>query len=187
MASSFSVPTREIPTLTTQRLTLRPYASADVEPLFRLLNEGDVLRYFPNPLPPPRDRVERIVNHILDHWQEQGFGWWAVERRSDTALMGWCGLTFLPETGETEIAYLLERAYWEQGFATEAATASLRFGFERLVLPRIIGLVHPDNRGSQHVLEKLGMAFVDRASYFGMELLRYWRDRESWLPADAQS
>ena len=177
---------RETPLLTTQRLHLRPYTLADVEPLFRLLNEGDVLRYFPNPRPPQREQVERWIGSFLAHWQEQGYGWWAVERQSDAALMGWCGLTFLPETGETEVAYLLGRAYWGQGLATEAATASLRFGFEHLALPRIIGLVHPDNHGSKHVLEKLGMAFVDRADYFGMALLRYRRDRETWLPVDGQ-
>lgn len=186
MRSSSPLAAREIPTLTTQRLALRPYTPADVDLLFHLLNEGDVLHYFPNPLPPPRDRVERIVNHILAHWQEHGYGWWAVERQPDTALMGWCGLTFLPETGETEVAYLLGRAFWGQGFATEAAMASVRFGFEQVALPRIIGLVHPDNRGSQHVLEKLGMTFVDRAGYFGMELMRYGRDRDTWLPADGQ-
>jgi len=187
MSNQPSPITREVPTLTTQRLSLRPYTSADVEPLHRLLNEGDVLRYFPNPLPPPREQVERIVNHILAHWQEQGFGWWALEQQADPHLMGWCGLTYLPETGETEVAYCLGKAYWGQGFATEAAMATLRFGFERLALPRIIGLVHPDNGASRHVLEKLGMSFVDRTSYFGMDILRYWRDRETWLPAHGKA
>jgi len=186
MTNSPSPIPREIPTLTTRRLFLRPYTNADVEPLHRLLNEGDVLRYFPNPLPPSQQQVERIVNHILAHWQEQGFGWWALDQQADPHLMGWCGLTFLPETGETEVAYLLGRSYWGHGLATEAAMASLRFGFERLALPRIIGLVHPDNLGSQHVLEKLGMSFVDRTRYFGMDLLRYWRDRETWLLANGQ-
>lgn len=179
-------PAREIPTLTTQRLTLRPYTPEDIDPLHRLLNEGDVLRYFPNPSPPALEKVEKWVQGFLAHWQEQGYGWWALERLGDPSLMGWCGLTFLPETGETEVAYLLGRPYWGKGFATEAATAALRFGFERLALPRIIGLVHPDNRGSQHVLEKLGMSLVDRSLYFGMDLLRYGCDREAWLTAHPQ-
>lgn len=174
---------REMPTLTTQRLTLRPYTPEDIDPLHRLLNEGDVLRYFPNPTPPSLEQVEKWVSHFLAHWQEQGYGWWALDQPGDPSLMGWCGLTFLPETGETEVAYLLGRRHWGKGFATEAAAAALGFGFEQLALRRIIGLVHPDNRGSQHVLEKVGMSFVDRSVYFGMELLRYWADRDAWLLA----
>jgi RimJ/RimL family protein N-acetyltransferase len=175
-----------IPTLQTARLAMRPFTFADVDPLYLLLADPDVLRYFPNPGAPPRDRVERIVGHILDHWHEHGLGWWALEQLAQPRLMGWCGLTFLPETGETEVAYCLGKAYWGQGFATEAATASLRFGFESLARPRIIGLVHPDNRASAHVLEKLGMSFVDRTPYFGMELLRYGRDAGTWPSANGQ-
>jgi ribosomal-protein-alanine N-acetyltransferase len=179
MSSQTPLGDKTTPTLTTARLDLRPFTASDVEPLYLLLQEPDVLRYFPNPSTPPRDRVERIVTHILAHWQEHGFGWWAVHERSRPHLLGWCGLTFLPETGETEVAYCLGKPYWGQGFATEAATASLRFGFDTLALSRIIGLVHPENKASSHVLEKLGMSFVDRSCYFGMELLRYWRDRET--------
>jgi ribosomal-protein-alanine N-acetyltransferase len=155
--------------------------------LYLILNDADVLRYFPNPSAPPRDRVERLVSNILAHWQEHGFGWWAVELQAEPHLMGWCGLTFLPETGETEVAYCLGKPHWGKGFATEAAMASLHFGFETWALPRIIGLVHPENRASIHVLEKLGMSFIDRSCYFGMDLLRYWRERDDWLVVHEQA
>ena len=187
MSNQPSLAGREVPGLATERLILRPFTLADVEPLYLLLQDPEVLRYFPNPSTPPRDRVQRLVGNILAHWQEHGFGWWALEQQAEPRLMGWCGLTFLPETGETEVAYCLGKPYWGQGFATEAASASLRFGFESLTLPRIIGLVHPDNTASSHVLEKLGMSFVDRSRYFGMDLLRYWRDGDTWPSAHEQA
>src|SRR5512137_2872803 len=110
-----------IPTLTTARLTLRPLSEADAPALLQLLNTGDVLRYFPNPAPADRARVDRLIAHHRNHWAERGLGWWAVERHAPSGLIGCAGLEYLPETGETEVAYLLGRDYWGQGLATEAA------------------------------------------------------------------
>jgi RimJ/RimL family protein N-acetyltransferase len=162
-----------IPTKWTSRLVLRPFTEDDAEPLYGILCQDDILRYFPNPGPPSPERVQRLVAHQLVHWAERGLGWWAVQPRGTQELIGWCGLQFLPETQETEVGYLLSRPFWGRGLTTEAATTSLRFGFEELGLESIIGLVHPDNIASRRVLEKLGMGFVDRAIYFGMECLRY--------------
>jgi [ribosomal protein S5]-alanine N-acetyltransferase len=164
---------KPIPTLTTQRLILRPFSEADAPPLLHLLTSGEVLRYFPNPASPDRARVDRIIAHHLNQWAERGLGWWALERRDQPGLIGCAGLEFLPETGETEVAYLLGQAYWGQGLATETAQAALHFGFETLGLETIIGLVHPQNLASSHVLEKLGMTLVERKVYFGMEMNRY--------------
>lgn len=172
-----------IPTLRTRRLRLRPFEEADSERLHRILGEEGILRYFPNPEPPPLERVERLVAHQLEHWEEHRLGWWAVEPIEDPELIGWVGLQFLPETGETEVAYLLSKAYWGQGLATEGARASLQFGFEKLGLETIIALVHPENWASIRVIEKLAMRFVDQANYFGMDLYRYSLDVSSWNPA----
>lgn len=172
-----------IPTLRTRRLRLRPFEEADSERLHCILGEEGILRYFPNPEPPPLERVERLVAHQLEHWEEHRLGWWAVEPIEDPELIGWVGLQFLPETGETEVAYLLSKAYWGQGLATEGARASLQFGFEKLGLETIIALVHPENWASIRVIEKLAMRFVDQANYFGMDLYRYSLDVSSWNPA----
>jgi [ribosomal protein S5]-alanine N-acetyltransferase len=171
--------------LTTTRLTLRPFSGADVPALLQLLNTGGVLRYFPNPAPANEARVDRLIAHHLNEWAERGLGWWALERRAQAGLIGCAGLEFLPETNETEVAYLLGRDHWGQGLATEAGGAALQFGFETLHLETIIGLVHPQNRASIHVLEKLGLVFVDRNTYFGMEVNRYAAQRPS-RPVEVQ-
>jgi RimJ/RimL family protein N-acetyltransferase len=174
----------EIPTLTTPRLILRPFTAEDIKPLHQILVEEGVLRYFPNPEPPAQERVERLVAGQLKHWAEHNLGWWAVEPCVKSELIGWNGLQFLPETGEVEVGYLLSRAYWGQGLATEGARASIRYGFETLGLDQIVAIVHPENRASQRVIEKLGMSLVDRTHYFGMEVLRYRLDRSA--PQDRQ-
>ena len=149
-----------------------------------------MLRYFPNTTPPPLDRVQRLVSGQLKHWDEHGYGWWAVSPRAcgdagpvDEPLIGWAGLTYLPETGETEVAYLLGKPFWGRGLATEAARASLRYGFEDLGIGTIVGIVHPDNLASRRVLEKAGLSYLDRAHYFGMDVLRYAIERSAWVPS----
>ena len=163
----------DIPCVTTERLILRPFSEQDVEPLFDILQQPGILRYFPRSDPLPREAVERIVTRWLTHWEEHGYGWWAVELRDDPHLLGWTGLTYLPETGETEVAYLLRQEVWRRGLATEAAKTALRFGFDRFDFPFIIGLTHPENIASQRVLEKSGLRFVEEAAYFGMDCYRY--------------
>jgi RimJ/RimL family protein N-acetyltransferase len=87
--------------------------------------------------------------------------------------MGWCGLQFLPDSNETEVAYCLGRPFWGLGYATEAARESLEYGLKELNLKEIIGLTHIQNKASQNVLLKIGLHFVDRRTYFGMECLRF--------------
>jgi ribosomal-protein-alanine N-acetyltransferase len=162
-------------------LLLRAFTENDAKPLHEIAEERDVLRYFPNPLPPPFDRVRRLVQEQLEHWQEHGYGWWALERLNQPGnFIGWAGLQYLPETDETEVGYLLGSAYWGLGLATEAARASVRFGFEELDLRQIVGIVHPDNVASQRVLEKAGLSCVERVVYFNMDCYRYVIKRSGW-------
>jgi RimJ/RimL family protein N-acetyltransferase len=169
-----------IPTITTSRLILRAFTKEDVDPLHRILAGRDMLRYFPNPNSPTRDKVDKLISTQLRHWEEHGFGWWAVEPRSKKQLIGWSGLQFLPETEEVEVGYLVDQAFWGKGLATEAAQASLQYGFRNFDVESIVAIVHPENVASQRVIEKLGMSFVDEAHYFGMDCYRYSIERSSF-------
>jgi ribosomal-protein-alanine N-acetyltransferase len=162
----------DIPTLETPHLILRPWSLDDSQALFRILQEPDILNYFP-PTDFTLEKAQRYINHQLSHWQDRGYGHWAVTLKEDLGLVGWGGLEFLPETEESEVAYLLSHQVWGQGFATEAAQAAVKFGFESAGLEAIIGLVHPDNVGSIRVLEKCGLGFVDLKVYWGLEMCRY--------------
>jgi ribosomal-protein-alanine N-acetyltransferase len=167
----------DVPTLRTPRLLLRPWTPQDAPTLLEILQEPDIFKYFPPSPPPTLEGVQRYVSHHLAHWQERGYGHWAVADQPGGRPAGWCGLEYLPETGETEVAYLLSRSVWGRGYATEAARAALRFGFQEAGLEGIIGLVHQGNLASIRVLEKCGLRFVDRKVYFGMELCRYRIER----------
>jgi ribosomal-protein-alanine N-acetyltransferase len=169
-----------IPVLETARLLLRPFTQADVDPLHAILSDREVIRYLPDTTPPSRERVVDFVDRQIAHWHDRGFGWWGVEYQGRPQLLGWAGLAYLPATGEVEVAYLLTKAAWGQGIATEAARACVAYGFERIGLRQIIALVHPENAASRRVILKLGMAFVDEAHYFGIDVHRYALEREVW-------
>jgi len=170
----------DIPTVTTDRLILRPFTEHDAEGLHHILGQEGVLRYFPKPDPPPLDRVQKLIAAQLEHWDKRGFGWWAVEPKSEEGIIGWNGLQYLPETEEVEIGFLLSKPYWGKGLATEGASEGLKYGFETLGLERIVGIVHPENIASQGVLGKLGLTFNNEAEYFGLRVYRYVIDASAY-------
>jgi ribosomal-protein-alanine N-acetyltransferase len=169
-----------IPTLQTPRLVLRAFTEEDVDPMHQILSGEGVLRYFPPTDPLPRDRVHKMVLGLLRHWDERGYGLWAVESRPEGELMGRCGLQYLAELDEVEIDFILGRPFWGQGFGTEAARASVCHGFEELGLERVVGIVHVENRASQGVLEKLGMALVEQREFFGIPCYHYAVERPAF-------
>jgi len=173
---------KSIPTITTSRLILRAFTEEDTDPLHHILGEEDVLRYFPNPNSPSREKVEKLIYARLQHWEDHRYGWWAIEPRSKKQLIGWSGLLFLPETEEVEVGYLLDKSFWGKGLATEAAQACLQYGFKNFDMESIVAIVHPENVASQRVTEKLGMSFVGEAHYFGMDCHRYSIERSPFDP-----
>lgn len=166
-----------IPTLTTPRLTLRPWEEGDAQGLFAILQQPGIFRYFPKTTPPPRPWIDKYIQHHARHWQERGCGHWAVVTLGEGSLVGWTGLEYLPELEQVELAYLLSRDAQGKGLATDAAQAALKFGFDTCHLPEIIALVHPENTASIRVLEKCGLVFHDRQKLWGIELLRYHLQR----------
>jgi len=167
------------PSLQTSRLTLRPLQPDDTGVLYRIYQSEGVLRYFPNPIPPPMDKVQKFITGQQTHWEIHAYGNWGVVPVGEEEIIGWAGLQYLLELDETEVGFLLDRPYWGKGYATEAAQASLQFGFEHFSLDHIIALVHPENLASQRVVEKCGMVILNTISLWGMELLRYRIERPS--------
>jgi RimJ/RimL family protein N-acetyltransferase len=148
------------PILTTGRLLLRPWRESDLEPFAALNADPAVMEHFPKPL--DRSESDAMVAQILDHFDTHGFGFWAVEAPNTAALIGMIGLA-VPrfETHFTpcvEIGWRLAREHWGKGYATEAARASLHYGFDQLGLDEIVAFTVPQNVRSRAVMEKIGMS-----------------------------
>ena len=163
----------KIPMITTGRLVMRPFTMNDRNALFGIVQEPDIFRYFPSRETWPMEKVERYIQYQIAHWQKFNYGHWAAVLRETGQIIGWNGLEYLPETNETEVGYLFSRDFWGKGYATESASAIVRFGLKKVGLTEIIGLTDPENIASQRVLEKSGLSFTRSESYFGVEMFRY--------------
>jgi RimJ/RimL family protein N-acetyltransferase len=158
---------------------LRPFTTADLDDYAEhVFADADVMRYLPRRDLTPSERAERTIAVFGEHWSQRGYGVWAVTDKITGQFSGHCGLNFVPEAGEVEVLYALRKDRWGQGFATEAARASVRFGFEQADLARLIALAVPGSLASRRVLEHLGFAFEKGAQHFGLDLVQYGLPRE---------
>jgi len=161
------------PIIETDRFTLRGFVPGDLDRLAEILGDPEVMRYMPGSRPWSREMAGKELGSIIEHWDRHPYGRWAVVDRRDGVMLGWCGLAYLPELDETEVAYLLDRSYWNRGYATEAALISLRFGFEEAGLERIIALAFPENAASIRVMEKIGMTYEKTTHIWRLDLMQY--------------
>lgn len=141
----------------TARLELRQFHHTDAQGLYSMNSDPEVMRFTGDP-PFPSVSSARQFLAAYDHYQQHGFGRWSVYRKTDAAYLGFCGLRFCTETGEVDVGYRLLKQEWGKGYATEAAEASLKLGFEAFGLHQIIGRAQVANTASVMVLKKLGMA-----------------------------
>ena len=152
--AGMSLPT---PTLRTARLLLRPVTSADADALFALHSSAYVLRYWDAPPWNDHARAKRFIAACRQMAEEGSGARLAIERISDGAFIGWCGLTrWNPDYRSAAMGYCLHDAAWGHGYATEAGRALLRWAFDTLDLNRVQAETDTRNMAAARVLEKLG-------------------------------
>jgi RimJ/RimL family protein N-acetyltransferase len=106
------------------------------------------------------EHARKILNEvILPQYSLYNHGRWATHLKSSLEFIGWC-LKYLFETNEVDLGYRFMKEFWGNGYATEAASACIDYGFTRLNLNLIIGRALPENFGSIKVLEKCGMKYL---------------------------
>lgn len=153
--------------LTGERLVLRAWCDADLEPFARLNADATVMTHFPKTL--TTDESNQLAANIRANLAERGFGLWAVELPGVAPFIGFVGLnvpTFEAHfTPCVEIGWRLAAKFWGNGYATEGAQLAARFAFDELGLEEIVALTATENRASQRVMQKLGMT-CDRADDF---------------------
>lgn len=144
-----------IPTLETERLVLRAFRQSDLDAWAAIMADPDVARFIA-PAPMTRDEAWRSMASSLGHWQLLGYGAWAVERRSDSAVIGRVGMINPEGWPGLEIGWTLGKSAWGKGYATEAAAAAMRYAFLTQPVARLISNIDPENRPSQAVAARLG-------------------------------
>ena len=145
--------------LETERLILRHLLPADLEDLYALYRDPEIRRYFPEGTLTLQETKEELDWHRNGHPTHPQLGLWATIHKPSQRFIGRCGLLpwTIDEHLEVEVAYLLDREFWNQGLATEAAQAIVQYAFNQLGYTRLICLIDPANTASQRVAEKIGM------------------------------
>jgi RimJ/RimL family protein N-acetyltransferase len=173
----------QVPILETKRLLLRPFRRSDVDDYAEMKSDPEVLRYLVGGGMEPwnRGRSSRHMAFMIGHWQVWGSGSWAVEHQESGALIGMVGFSEPEGWPDFELAWTLARRYWGHGYATEAAREALAYAFTTLKREQVISLIHPENRASIRVAERIGESLLDRINHLGHEMLCYGIDRETYL------
>lgn len=163
----------------TDRLILRRLDEWDVDEIYALRSDPEVMRF----IRAPQNRLETVnwLNLVSSRWTSDGIGFCAIIEKRTNKFIGWCGLWRLKETNELEIGYAINKKDWGKGFATEAARFFLQYAFERLKPDKIVAVAEPENLPSRRVMEKIGMKFVRYGEFYNRQLVQYAVARESWL------
>ena len=147
----------QFPTIDANRISLRWISSQDVDALYNIFSDPEVMRYWSTPPLPDRDAAVELMNEIQEGFRQQTLLKWGIARRADDALIGTTTLYNLDFSNRrAEMGYALGREYWGQGYMAEALQALLAYCFEVLDLRRIEADVDPRNAASIQTLERLG-------------------------------
>jgi len=168
------------PVLHTARLTLRPFRAGDADAQAAMMGDAEVMRHLGGRPLSREDAWRKLLNgHAC--WSLFGFGYWAVERKSDGAMIGQAGFAdfqreITPSIGGLpEMGWLFAREAAGQGYATEAALAGLAWIDEALAPAETVAIIDPGNKASIRVAEKCGFAEQEPATYRGESILLFRR------------
>ena len=159
----------------TERLFLRRFTPDDVDHLYALDNDPEVMRYINGGTPTPRAVIEREILPVFMDCDERhpGFGFWAAVDKANGEWLGWLSFRSSEGTpGQVVLGYRLRRAAWGRGYATEGARALIRRGFLEWGVRRVVATTYEENLASRRVMTKLGMRLVRRFRVTAQEIAR---------------
>ena len=157
----------------------------DLDDLLLIVGDPEVMKYLGVQAGATlnRDEARQALANMIQFWNQHGFGRWGVVDKLNGKLIGLCGLRLLE--GAPELVYGVSKSNWGRGLATEAAKASLRYGFEELGLERIVAVTRHANEASKNVLIKIGMSYEKEVTHYGVEALCYVATRLGFQPSDS--
>ncbi|MEC3609339.1 GNAT family N-acetyltransferase [Bacillus glycinifermentans] len=159
--------------LTTGRLTLRHMTKKDVCNLLEIFSDPIAMEYYPS----TKDEEQTIewIDRMLNNYAKHGTGIWIVEHKETGEFLGQCGIVPQEVEGvrEMEIGYSFARRVWGNGYATEAAAACKRYGFENMNVQKLVSLIDIKNLASRKVAERIGMTPEKHIRKWGKEIVVY--------------
>jgi ribosomal-protein-alanine N-acetyltransferase len=166
----------------TARLDLQPLTPAAAAALHTLWTHPEVRRFLWDDEVIPPEKTASIIATSTKLFSDNGFGLWGMRLRDGKNLIGFGGYWFFRDPPELELLYGVAAERWDHGFATEAARALVRYGFETLQFPEVRGSTDALNGASVRVLEKAGLQFDRRAATAGLDTVHYRLKRTAFQP-----
>jgi RimJ/RimL family protein N-acetyltransferase len=156
----------------TERLILREIEYEDEQGMFELDSDPEVHRYVGNNPVQSLEQIQMVIGFIRQQYVDNGIGRWAVVEKHTNQFVGWAGLKLFtePVNGQSnfhELGYRFMKKHWGKGYATEAAKASVDYGFNKLKLKEIFAMTDVNNSVSKKVLQKTGFHFIETFNFNG--------------------
>lgn len=146
--------------LETERMVLRAFTLDDVDAMFELNSDAEIIRYVGNtPFKSMEEARSSLIEGPLRDYEVYGYGRFACVLKESGKVIGFSGIKYLTEIDENELGYRFLPQYWGLGLAKEAARAVIPFARARLKMSRLVSAIHPDNTGSKNVVSKLGFRY----------------------------
>ena len=153
----------------TGRMVLRRFYEHDLEAFFQLCSRPAVIRYAQSTPVASLDEARELMNTApFRDYATHGYGRFACVWKESGEVIGFSGLKYVAEIGDTELGYRFFPEYWGKGLATEAGRASIEFARADLGLKRLVAMVHPENVASARVVSKLGFSVERKLPYSGL-------------------
>jgi len=164
--------------LETERLILRELLSTDDLGMFALDSDPAVHRFVGKKPVKHINESRLMIKNIRDQYVVNGIGRWAVVLKETNEFIGWSGIKLITDSINNhqnfyEIGYRFIQKHWGKGYATEAGLAFVAFAFNEMKVDVLYAYADNDNFNSRHILEKLGMQFVNSFEYEGEEEVWY--------------
>ena len=159
--------------LETTRLKLRLFTLDDVQIMFELNSDPEVIKYADTPAKDLHEAKQRLEAGPLSDYKKYGYGRFAVELKETGKVIGFCGIKYLPEIELPEVGFRYLKEYWGKGIGTEAAQACVDFAREDLKISKLIALIMPENIASIRLSEKLGMTRGPLIHIYDVEAYQY--------------
>lgn len=168
--------------LETERIILREMIPEDIDFLYKIDTDREIMKYYNTPIKKYHEVVERLNNIISAYKQYKGLGIWMAVNKEDSQPLGILALKHIEHNPNNviEIGYKFDKIYWNKGYAIEAAKAVLEYGFEKMNLDRIVAVANPNNANSIKVMTKLGMEFEKMVYFYNGKLVYYSINAEKY-------
>lgn len=161
--------------LETKRLIVKPTSLENIENVYALFSDPEVMRYVGRGIK-TREEIRESLEEMIKHKEKHGFSFGDVYEKDTGLFVGRAGLIYLEmkdDQPDIEVGYILHKQFWKKGYATELARALLDWGFKHLSVNKLVAVIRPENEESRCVLEKSGMHYVGRENCYDTEVAKY--------------